>query len=95
MKDWTTEGGETSWAHKLLNLAKDNILTQWLRNYTRYWGNEEPSWWELVFTKEVEILENLQYMSLLGKNNHVLFKFRLKGGPKETQNKDYKDAIYN
>ena len=33
-----------------LNLAVDNILTQWVRGNTRYRGNEEPSRLDSVFT---------------------------------------------
>ena len=35
-EDWLTEGGELSWGNRLLQLAMDNILTQWVTENTRF-----------------------------------------------------------
>ena len=47
-----------------------------------------------MFIKEPERLENIVYKSPLGKSDHVLIEFKLKGGPEEARRKDYKEGRY-
>lgn len=35
-ENWTTEGSESSWGNKLLDLAIENVLTQWVTDDTRF-----------------------------------------------------------
>ena len=66
-ENWSTEGSDLSWGNKLLQLAMDNILTQWVKESTRFQGKEEPARLDLVFTKEPEFVEDMTYQSPLGK----------------------------
>ena len=94
-EDWLTEGGELSWGNRLLQLAMDNILPQWVTENTRFRGNEEPSRLDLVFTKEPEIIENVTYKSPIGKSDHVLIEMELKVRLDEIKRKDYTNSRFN
>ena len=48
-EDWYT-GGEESWAGILLDLVMNNIMTQWIKENTKFRGNEEPSRLDLLLT---------------------------------------------
>ena len=50
---WFTEGGEESWGNVLLNLVLNNIMTQWIKENTRFRG-EEPS---RLLTEELEVIK--------------------------------------
>ena len=66
-EDWSTERGEMSWGNRLLHLAMDNVLTQWVTENTRFGANEEPLRLDLVFTKEPEIIKKVIYRSPIRK----------------------------
>ena len=74
-EDWTTEGSETSWGARLLELAIENILTQWVQDNTRFRGSNMPSRLDLVFTKDHIKIEAIKYTTPLGKSDHVLLEF--------------------
>ncbi len=74
-ENWTTEGSESSWGNKLLDLAVENFLTQWVTDDTRFRENEAPSRLNLIFTKEQEIVEDLKCINPIGKSDHVLIQF--------------------
>ncbi len=61
--------------NKLLDLAIENFLTQWVTDDTRFRGNEAPSRLDLIFTKEQEIVEDLKYINPVGKSDYVLIQF--------------------
>ena len=42
-EEWYTSGSESSWENKLLNLAMDNALTQWISEDTRFNNEGETS----------------------------------------------------
>ena len=42
-EEWYTNGSESSWENKLLNLAMDNALTQWISEDTRFNNEGETS----------------------------------------------------
>ena len=56
----TTSGGQNSWSNRLVNWAVENLLTQWVDCDTRFSGSDAPSRLDLVFTKYIESIENLQ-----------------------------------
>ncbi len=53
----------------------DNVLTQWVKENTRFETNEGPSRLDLLFTKEPEIIEDLNYWTPTGKSDHILLEF--------------------
>ncbi len=61
----------------------DNVLTQWVKENTRFRTNEESSRQDLLFTKEPEITEDLNYRTLIGKSDHILLEFGIKEGMEE------------
>ncbi len=67
-EEWTTDGGEESWRYMLLNLIMTNTMTQWIGENTRFGGNEEASRLDLVFTKEMDIIEGINYQFI----NHFI-----------------------
>lgn len=66
-EDLTATGGITSRGCRLLTLSKKNTLAHWVRENTRYRENEEPPRLDLVFTKEPEIVDNMEYKRPAGK----------------------------
>ncbi len=74
----TTTGSESPWSNRLLNWAVENLMTQWVDCDTRFSEIDKPSRLDLVFTKDVEIIETIHYDSPLGKSDHVLMEFNLK-----------------
>lgn len=77
-EEWNTRGGEDSWEDKVLKLAMNNIMTQWVEENTRYRGGEEPSRLDLVLSKETDIIEDMNYSCPLGKSDHVMIRFCIK-----------------
>lgn len=69
-----TTGSPESWGAVLLELAMDNLMTQWVTEKTRYRGEDEPSRLDLVFTKEVDVIGDILYRSPLGRSDHVLIE---------------------
>ena len=76
--DWEnfeTEGGEDSWGNRLLRLATNKLLTQWVREDTRIRGNDEPSRLDLVFTKDINLEQSIRHEPPLGKSDHEVLEF--------------------
>ncbi|MPC80482.1 hypothetical protein E2C01_075062 [Portunus trituberculatus] len=46
-------------------------MDQWVEESTRYRGKEEPLLLDLVFTKKPESPPVIQYLSPVGKSDHV------------------------
>ncbi len=42
-EEWNTRRGEDSWGDKVLKLAMNNIMTQWVEENIRYRGGEDSS----------------------------------------------------
>ena len=76
-ENWSTDGSDMSWGNKLLQMAMDNILTQWVTESTRFQGRGKTRRLDLIFTKEPEIVEDIIYHSPLAKSDHVLIEFKM------------------
>ena len=63
----------------------DNLLTQWIKESTRFCGRDEPSRLDLIFTKKVNIIKNMKYGSPIGKSDHILLEFRLEEEEEEVK----------
>ncbi len=94
-EEWNTRGGEDSWGDKVLKLAMNNIMTQWVEENTRYRGGEEPSRLNLVLSKETDIIEDMNYSCPLGKSDHVIIRFCIKEKREESRCEDYKSQRFN
>lgn len=42
-EELTFEGGEGSWGERLLGLAMENLMAQWVEEKNRYRGGDTPS----------------------------------------------------
>ena len=89
-EDMSSEGGEESWGTMLLDLTMDYTMTQWIQECTRYRSGKEPSRLDLVFMKEPELVSNIEYMTPIGKSDHVLIELELREGTYIARNEKYK-----
>ncbi|XP_050692945.1 uncharacterized protein LOC126983856 [Eriocheir sinensis] len=87
-EDYAMEGGENTWGSKLLKLATNNLLTQWVKGETRLRGDDQPSRLDLIFTKNVELDEGVSHECPLGKSDHELLEIKTKEGY------EYRDEAY-
>lgn len=55
------EYGENIWGSKLLKLVTDNLMTQWVQGETKLRGDDEPSTFDLVFTKTMTLDEGVSH----------------------------------
>lgn len=92
-ENWSTEGSEASWGNKVLELVIDNVLTQWVEENMRCRG-DEPSKLALIITRELDIIEVMNYKSPIGKSDHVLIEYILRGG-KINRNEDCRKEWFN
>ncbi|MPC50833.1 hypothetical protein E2C01_044666 [Portunus trituberculatus] len=60
-----------SWSKEMLQLTMVNALDQWVKESTRYRGEEELSLLDLVFTKKLQPPPSIQYLSPMGRSDHV------------------------
>ncbi len=66
-----------------------------MKENTRFRANEEPSRLDLLFTKEQEITEDLNYRTLTGKSDHILFEFGIEEEMEEGRKADYRKGSQN
>ena len=66
---------ENSWNHKILEIMYDFVLAQHIEHYTRVRGTDNPSLLDLLFTRNENEVENIEYNSPLGKSDHVVLKW--------------------
>ena len=58
--------------------AMVNTLKQWVEEFTRHRGEEEPSILDLVFTKKPKLQTTIRYLSTMGKSDHVMLELEMK-----------------
>ena len=76
--DWMNlevRGTEHQWNWELMELAQDFLLTQHIRSCTRARGRDQPSLLDLLFTRQENQIENIDYEPPLGKSDHVVIKW--------------------
>ncbi len=81
--------------NKLLDLAIENFLTQWVTDDTKFRGNEAPSRLDLIFTKEQEIVEDLKYINPRRKSDHVLIQFTVMDNNLSIRKEDHRREWLN
>ncbi len=65
-EDWSVERKGELWGGKLLRMAMDNLMTQWVDENTKF-REDKPSWLDLIFTKESEVMVTVNYKSPISK----------------------------
>ena len=83
-------GNASSWSEELLTAMMVNTMDQWVKETTRYRGEDEPSQLDLIFTKKPEIEPNIKYMSPMGKSNHVTIEIDINKDEVLKCNEDHK-----
>ncbi|XP_050714228.1 uncharacterized protein LOC126997279 [Eriocheir sinensis] len=89
-EDWRTQGTEESWGGRLLQLAMEHVLTQWIKEHTRFGKEGEASRLDLVFSKEPEVIENIKRDCPIAKSDHAIVEFEVKEKRRIDQKEDHK-----
>ena len=79
-KEMEESGNAGSWSEEMLQLVMENTLDQWVEEFTRLRGEDEPSILDLVFTIKPELQPIIKYLSPMGKSDHVLMEVELQEG---------------
>ena len=66
------------WGEQLLDFALDSLLTQWVRHPTRGRQGDAPSRLDLIFTKGIQLRQEIEHECPLGRSDHELLKFFFK-----------------
>ena len=69
--DFSVQGQDSTYAANLFDKTKDLFLIQNVLETTRFRGTQHPSRLDYIFTNEEDILDDLRYMTPLGKSDHV------------------------
>ncbi|MPC52744.1 hypothetical protein E2C01_046620 [Portunus trituberculatus] len=64
------------WSNEL-QLIMINTMDQWVEESRRYRGEEEQSLLDLVFTKKPEAPPIIQYLSAMGRSDHVTLELEI------------------
>ena len=88
-EEWYNEGTESSWGFTLLQLAIDNVLTQWIKSDTRFGGEEESSRLDLLFSKEPEVIRNVRVECPLAKNDYATIEFIVEEETETMRNEEH------
>lgn len=87
--------GAGAWCEELLQMMMVNTMNQWVRQPTRYRGEEEPSMLDLVFTKSPEGRPDIQYLSPLGKSDHMMLEIQPESDEVIQRSEDYREERLN
>lgn len=94
-EDWSMEGSETTWGNTLLTLAMENVLTQWVKEDTRFGGEGASSRLDLVFSTEPMVIEEMRVECPLAKSDHAVLEFKVIDEEKSRRNEEYKVGRWN
>ncbi|CAG2203305.1 unnamed protein product [Mytilus edulis] len=73
---WNTKGENVnSIENRFLESIQENFLFQHTTKPTRWRGTDTPHTLDLILTNEEEMINNLEYMSPLGKSDHCVLSF--------------------
>lgn len=74
----------------MLELILNNVMIQWVKNLTRYRGEDETSRFFLTFTKRVDRERYVSYMCPIAKSDHVIMEMEVIGEREGIQGKNIK-----
>ena len=83
-------GNTSAWSEELLQMMMLNTMDQWVKETTRYRGDDEPSQLDLVFTKKPEVEPGINYLCLVGKSDRVLMETNIQEEELHKCNEEYK-----
>ena len=88
-------GGKESWGNKLLNILMENGMIQWIKEATRFRGEDTPARLDLLFSKEPDVIGEINYKCPIGKSDHVVIEFNILEGRAEPRDESYKKGRLN
>jgi hypothetical protein len=76
--DWSLESAPSnSFGESLLKLIRDNSLIQHVDEATRWRANQKANILDLILTKYINAINNLEYLAPAGRSDHCVVKFNL------------------
>ena len=72
-------GEQETWGIKFLDLMMENMMTQEIKENTRYRGDDAPALLDLVLTRHLQLNDDIKYMCPLGKSDHVTIAVDIEG----------------
>ena len=85
----------SGWSEELLQLMMSNTMDQWVKETTRYRGEDEPSQLDLVFTRKPEVEPAIDFLCPVGKSDHVVIEINIHKEEIHKRNEDYKKERRN
>ena len=89
------------WNWELMEVTQDFLLTQHIKSNTRVRGMDQPSLLDLLFTRQENQVENIDYEPPLGKSDHVIIKWNfivkydiMEAEDKVSSKRNYKKGNY-
>ena len=76
--DWEQETTSVEDQTMFMECIQQNFLTQHVKEVTRFRGDDVPSRVDLIFTKDEDSIEEIEYQSPLGKSDHKVLIFNIK-----------------
>ena len=83
------------WGEDLLQMAMVNTLDQWVNEYTRLRGEEEPTMLDLIFTKKPEPRPVITHLSPMGKSDHVILEIEMENWKEKECKEEHKKGRLN
>ncbi|MPC96861.1 hypothetical protein E2C01_092140 [Portunus trituberculatus] len=77
------------WSEEVSQLTMVNTTEQWVEESTRYRG-EEPSLLDIILTKKPEPPPSIQYLSPMGRSDHVTLELEIQEEDGVSYTEDYK-----
>ena len=96
--DWgemEVRGITSPWSEELIQTMMINTMDQWVKESTRYRGEDKPSLLDLVFTKKPETEPSIEYLCPMGKSDHVTIEIVIQDDEVPTFNEEYKNERRN
>ncbi len=95
-EEMETGAGEGNWGYDVLNMAMDNLLYQHVDQATRSRGGDTPSRLDLFFSRKIEDVQDIQYLTPFGKSDHDVLDIQLLLKYKLTiEEEKYKEGRWN
>ena len=69
--------GDEAWGTRFLNQMMENMMVQRVKENTRLRGDDEPARLDLIFTKDIEICDDIIYKCPLGKSDHMIMEMEI------------------
>ncbi len=69
--------GKGTEQEKFLECIQQNLLTQHVREATRFRGDDTPSRVDLIFASEEDMIKDIEYKSPLGRSDHKTIVFKI------------------